>query len=148
MVLLASPIAVRIPERIDRTAESCAVSNSEPEPGGQRSEHTTSLFVYGSLIDAAHRAEIIGREVEATPATIEGFERGRSRYWYLRRREGESTRGLILTNLTAEEIATLDRYEDVPTLYTREIVEVVGQGGTTVRCFVYLPTDWVPQGDG
>jgi Gamma-glutamyl cyclotransferase, AIG2-like len=104
------------------------------------------LFVYGSLLDAVHRAEIIGREVAAIPATLYGFERGRARYWYLRPRAGAVTPGLILEHLTAADFVVLDRYEELPTLYTREAVEVAGQSGT-VRCWAYLPTSWAPAGD-
>jgi hypothetical protein len=103
----------------------------------------SSLFVYGSLIDPAHRAEIIGREVEAVPATIKGYERGRRRHFYLRKQEGIDTRGLLLAGLTAADFEILDEYEEVPVLYTRELADVIDENGATVRCFVYLPTDQV-----
>jgi hypothetical protein len=48
----------------------------------------------------------------------------------------------VLTGLDARDFATLDRYEEVPTLYTREQIEVVGPGDTLIRCWVYLPTAW------
>jgi gamma-glutamylcyclotransferase (GGCT)/AIG2-like uncharacterized protein YtfP len=106
-------------------------------------EPGSSLFVYGSLIDPGHRAEIIGREVEAVPATIKGYERGRRQHFYLRKQEGVETRGLLLTGLSAADFAVLDEYEEVPVLYTRELAEVTDENGVIVRCFVYLPTDQV-----
>ena len=106
----------------------------------QSNKPKSVLFVYGSLLDAAHRVEVIGREVAAIPATIRGYERGRGRYFYLRKRPGRETPGLLLLDLTAPEFAILDRYEEVPVLYTREQIEVSGTDGSPVRCWVYLPT--------
>jgi cation transport regulator ChaC len=103
------------------------------------------LFVYGSLVDATHRAEVLGHPAEGIPAILHGFERSRSRHWYLRRRDGAETAGLVLVDLVAGDFTILDRYEEVPALYTREQIEVAGQGGASIRCWVYLPTEWVPQ---
>jgi gamma-glutamylcyclotransferase (GGCT)/AIG2-like uncharacterized protein YtfP len=100
------------------------------------------LFVYGSLADPKHRAEVIGRTVEAVPATLKGYERGKRRYWFIRPREGAATRGAILSNLTDAEFAALDEYEEVPTLYTREQITVTLGGGENRECWVYLPTGW------
>jgi gamma-glutamylcyclotransferase (GGCT)/AIG2-like uncharacterized protein YtfP len=100
------------------------------------------LFVYGSLIDPVHRAEVLGHPAEGVPATLHGFERGRSRYWFIRRCEGVQIDGLVLANLDERDYATLDAYEEVPTLYTREQIDVVGPEGLVLRCWVYLPTAW------
>lgn len=101
-----------------------------------------ALFVYGSLIDPAHRAEVVGHAADGIPAILHGFERRRSLHWYVRRCEGARTDGLLLTNLDAHDYATLDAYEEVPTLYTREQIEVTDSDGAVVRCWVYLPTEW------
>ena len=106
----------------------------------------TTLFVYGSLRDAALRAEIIGRPVEAIAAVIRDFERGRSGHFYLRRRPGVVTDGQLLLGLTAEDFAILDRYEDLPRLYTRDKVEVMAADGSRIRCWVYLPTPYTLDG--
>ena len=103
-------------------------------------EPNSILFVYGSLLDAAHRVEVIGREVSAVRATISGYERGRKRYFYLRARPETCTAGLLLFGLTNADFAILDRYEEVPLLYMRERTEVVDEAGASVRCWVYLPT--------
>lgn len=106
----------------------------------QSCEPDSILFVYGTLLDAAHRAEAIGREADTIPATIRGYERGRNRHFYLRKRAGSETQGLLLLGLTAAEFALLDHYEEVPVLYTREWVEVSAADGSPVRCWAYLPT--------
>ena len=103
---------------------------------------TLPLFVYGSLIDPIHRAEVLGHFADGVPAILHGFVRGRARHWYIVRRIDAETAGLILTTLDARDLATLDRYEEVPTLYTREQVEVAATDGAQIRCWVYLPTGW------
>jgi gamma-glutamylcyclotransferase (GGCT)/AIG2-like uncharacterized protein YtfP len=105
-----------------------------------RVDENATLFVYGSLVDAARREAILGRRVETAAATIRDYERGRGRYYYLRKRSGVATSGLILLNLTPRDFAILDRYEEVPTLYTREKAEVTDGSGEMVRCWVYMPT--------
>lgn len=100
------------------------------------------LFVYGSLVDPDHRTEIIGRSVEAIPATLNGYERGKSRYWFIRPRAGVATTGAVLNDLTDKEFITLDEYEEVPTLYARQRIIVTLSGGEERECWVYLPTGW------
>ncbi|HTY55119.1 MAG TPA: gamma-glutamylcyclotransferase family protein [Candidatus Binataceae bacterium] len=98
------------------------------------------LFVYGSLLDPTHRAELIGREVAAVPARIAGYERRRGRYFHIVQRAGVETEGLVLSGLGERDFMVLDRYEEVPRLYTRVKVEVTDAGGMARRCWVYLPT--------
>jgi cation transport regulator ChaC len=105
--------------------------------------HTTLLlFVYGSLIDPIHRAEVLGRFAGGVPAILHGYARARSLHWYIYRCAGAQTEGLVLTDLDAQDFATLDRYEDVPALYIREQIEAVDMGGARIRYWVYLPTAW------
>jgi hypothetical protein len=79
-------------------------------------DEAASLFVYGSLVDEAHRADVIGRSVETVAATLHDYERGRSRHYYIRQRAGSSTPGLLLLNLDARDFATVDHYEEIPVL--------------------------------
>jgi gamma-glutamylcyclotransferase (GGCT)/AIG2-like uncharacterized protein YtfP len=106
----------------------------------ERPDEASTLFVYGSLLDAAHRAEIIGRRVETAPATVRDYERVRRRYYFIRKRPGGLTPGLLLLKLTRRDFDALDRYEEVPSLYTREKIEVASDDGANVRCWAYLPT--------
>jgi gamma-glutamylcyclotransferase (GGCT)/AIG2-like uncharacterized protein YtfP len=109
-------------------------------------DEDSTLFVYGSLIDRAHRKEIIGREVDAIRASLRDYERGRNIHFFVRRRTGTITQGLVLLNLSRREFDVLDRYEDAPRLYTREKITVYDDGGSTVRCWIYLPTELVLSG--
>jgi gamma-glutamylcyclotransferase (GGCT)/AIG2-like uncharacterized protein YtfP len=105
---------------------------------GERQQNS-ALFVYGSLLDTLHRAELLGREIAAAPARIVGYER-RRRHYYLAAREGAETDGLLLSGLGARDFGILDRYEEVPRLYTRERVMVVSADGAAIGCWIYLPT--------
>ena len=96
------------------------------------------LFVYGSLLDAAERRSLLGRAVASRPARLLGFERGRRRHYYVMPREGSAVEGAIIKGLDQRDLAILDRYEEVPTLYTRERITIDG-----LECWIYLPTAWV-----
>jgi gamma-glutamylcyclotransferase (GGCT)/AIG2-like uncharacterized protein YtfP len=99
-----------------------------------------ALFVYGSLVDVAHREALLGREVAAAPARLAGYERRRGRYFYIVACAGAETPGLVLSGLGESDFAVLDRYEEVPRLYTRIKVEVADAAGAALRCWVYIPT--------
>jgi gamma-glutamylcyclotransferase (GGCT)/AIG2-like uncharacterized protein YtfP len=98
-----------------------------------------ALFVYGSLLEETKRLEILGHRVEVLDARLDGFERGRARYFYITRAEGAVTLGMVMLGLTDEDWRRLDAYEEVPTLYTRAEIAVVTSEGP-LRCWVYLPT--------
>ncbi len=100
------------------------------------------LFVYGSLMDPADRLRLLTRPIEAIPARLDGYVRGRKRYYFVAKQADAVTEGAILEGLTARDLAILDDYEEVPTLYTRERVEVVAADARRIECWIYLPTSW------
>ena len=104
-------------------------------------DEDTTLFVYGSLIEQPRREEVIGREVETAQASIRNYERRRGRHFYLVRRAGAETAGLLILRLTAQDFGKLDRYEEVPRLYTREKTSVLADDGTRMVCWMYVPTE-------
>jgi gamma-glutamylcyclotransferase (GGCT)/AIG2-like uncharacterized protein YtfP len=111
---------------------------------GSRSGMTTkhardALFVYGSLLEEATRERILGHRVDLIEARLLCFERRTARYYYIARADGAETAGLVMLALTEEDWRRLDAYEEVPSLYTREQVEVVTSDGP-LRCWVYVPT--------
>jgi len=101
------------------------------------------LFVYGTLREERVRTSLLGRPIESFTARLPGFGTGRRRHFYVVRRDGSEVEGAVLSGLTARDLEILDAYEDVPNLYTRERVEVIDGVGRAVRCWIYLPTDWV-----
>ncbi|HKV53569.1 MAG TPA: gamma-glutamylcyclotransferase family protein [Candidatus Binataceae bacterium] len=109
-------------------------------------DEESTLFVYGSLIDPARRVQVIGHEVPTMAATLHDYERGRLRYFFIRRRPGIDTPGLLLLNLKPEDFVALDRYEELPRLYSREKIEVLGDDGNPIRCWAYIPTQFTLNG--
>jgi gamma-glutamylcyclotransferase (GGCT)/AIG2-like uncharacterized protein YtfP len=100
------------------------------------------LFVYGSLMDPAERQRLLGRPIEAIPARLPGYVRGRRRYYFVAKQANAVTEGAILEGLSARDLAILDVYEEVPKLYTRERIEVVATDARKIECWIYLPTGW------
>jgi len=100
------------------------------------------LFVYGSLMNPAERVMLLGHPVEASPARLAGYVRGRKQYYFIAKQADAVTDGAILEGLSARDLAILDEYEEVPALYTRERVEVVAADARKIECWIYLPTSW------
>jgi gamma-glutamylcyclotransferase (GGCT)/AIG2-like uncharacterized protein YtfP len=98
------------------------------------------LFVYGALLDAAHRASLLGRAICGIPARLRGYERRRRRYYYVAPDGGADTEGLVLSGLDSRDFEVLDRYEEVPRLYIRAVKEVETSSGAVLHCWIYLPT--------
>ena len=103
------------------------------------------LFVYGALMNPAERLRLLGRPVNASPARLAGYARGRKRYYFVAKQVGASTDGAILDGLSAHDLAILDEYEEVPTLYTRERIEVLTADGRQNR-MLDLPADQLGAG--
>lgn len=100
------------------------------------------LFVYGTLMNPAERLRLLGRPIDASPARLAGYTRGRKRYHFVAKLEDAITDGAILEGLSARDFEILDGYEEVPTLYSRERIEVVAADGSKIECWIYLPTEW------
>jgi gamma-glutamylcyclotransferase (GGCT)/AIG2-like uncharacterized protein YtfP len=112
-----------------------------------RCDEDSTLFVYGSLIHEAKRIELLVRPVATAPATLRDYAVGRARYFYIVRQPDAVTSGLLLLDLNARDFVELDRYEDLPMLYTREKIEVADATGQPQRCWVYLPTQRTLRGE-
>ena len=100
------------------------------------------LFVYGSLINPAERLRLLGRPIEASPARLPGYARHRKRYYFVAKQADTVTDGAILEGLSARDLAILDEYEEVPSLYTRQRIEVLTIDSRKIECWIYLPTNW------
>ena len=95
------------------------------------------LFVYGTLKNPKIREYILGRKTESERAILPNFtKRKASLYYYVREREGDEVDGLLV-NVTDDDILSVDRYENVPLLYTRKEVDVY-VNGKKEKAWVYL----------
>ena len=102
------------------------------------------LFLFGTLMHDAHRAAVLGREVEAAPATLEGWRRGRAEgapWPTLTSDPGARTEGLVV-EAGAGDLARLDRYGGACGHARREVT--LADGGAAAA---YLPEDAPPSGD-
>jgi gamma-glutamylcyclotransferase (GGCT)/AIG2-like uncharacterized protein YtfP len=100
------------------------------------------LFVYGSLMNPAERVILLGHPVDAGPARLVGYARGRKRHYFVVKQADAVTDGAILEGLSARDFAVLDQYEEVPALYRRERIVVIAADGRKIECWIYLPTNW------
>lgn len=97
------------------------------------------LFVYGSLLQPERRRKLLGRDLELSPARLDGFVRRHGLHFYIVPDPQAHTAGGILGALSARDLALLDDYESVPLLYTRERVRVMASGEEK-ECWCYFPT--------
>jgi len=100
------------------------------------------LFVYGALLDTEKCRRLLGRPVEREGAHLDGFRRGRKRYFFVVPSEGGRVDGAILSGLDDGDLSILDKFEEVPSLYTRGSIEAISADGEKMRCWIYLPAGW------
>ncbi len=106
----------------------------------------STLFVYGTLLEPACRERLLGHPVPARPARLDGYRVARGHHFYIVTAPGARTEGLLLLDLSAGDLAILDRYEEVPRLYTRESTEAVAPSGEKLGCWVYMPASALLEG--
>lgn len=104
------------------------------------SSDKSTLFVYGTLLGPECREGLLGHPVPTRPARLDGYRVERGRYFYIVAAPGIAIDGLLMLALSIDDFAILDRYEQLPHLYTRESIEVVTPSGERLRCWVYMPT--------
>jgi gamma-glutamylcyclotransferase (GGCT)/AIG2-like uncharacterized protein YtfP len=91
---------------------------------------SSRLFVYGSLMDAAVLARVLGHphQGERPRARLRGYERVMVEGWdypLLRAAPQALTEGVVLDDLSEADLEALDAYEDVQGGdYTRKGVEI------------------------
>lgn len=107
----------------------------------------TSLFVYGTLCHLPLLETVLGRSPDAQAAVLPDH----AVYWAQGHdfplavaEQGSTARGLLLMDLTDEDIARLDYYEG-PFGYNKQLQQVLVEG-RRVKALVYLPDPglWQP----
>ena len=100
---------------------------------------TTSLFIYGTLISQEVYQLVTGRDRTGIEAVVHGYSVRRlpgAVYPVMIESPGESAVGLILPNLTQNELNRLDAYED--SFYERLIVTAQITNGQKTDAWAYI----------
>ena len=107
-----------------------------------------NLFVYGSLKSLRLLARLIGRVPASMPAELKGYVKQRlegSRYPIAVRNPSSTIKGLLLLDLTDEELEVLDQYEDLPHGPYVRVQEVVHTPHGPKLAYVYVARGNVEQ---
>ena len=107
------------------------------------------VFAYGSLSNPLRAEAIVGRECQASFPELGNIERVSARASHFRREGGllphavqdaaGTIDGYILGPLTDDEIAKLDRYEDAPQLFVRDVCWAAVEGlPAGLACWIYV----------
>ena len=106
---------------------------------GARGENT-DLFVYGTMMSSRHVKLLLNRDVESEPCTLHNYLKivPPGAFFFIVRQHGTMVRGRLLKDLSPEEIARLDAFENEGTLYYRVPVIVRNSEGFRRRCQTYV----------
>ncbi len=135
--LKANPLL--IPENLPVTrsaAEAARIRDSFRFMHGDK----VDLFVYGTLMNDQHVRLLLNRRVESEPAVLHNYMRvvPPGAFYFVVKQHGATAQGRLLKNLTPEEIARLDAFEDEGNLYFRRVVVVRNQENRRRRCMTYV----------
>lgn len=109
------------------------------------------FFFYGTLMDAAVRAVVLGsgRQLAVEPATLDGWRRSPVRgnsYPIIVPAAACSVAGLLAEGIGAAAAAKLDRFEGPE--YRRQRVSVRCAAGSSTPCWTYAAADAASAGAG
>ena len=107
------------------------------------------VFAYGSLAEPLRAEAIVGRECQASFPELDGVERVAAQVSRFRRETSPlahavpdpngTMAGYILGPLSDAEIARLDRYENAPQLYARDVCWATVDGlSAGLACWIYV----------
>ncbi len=101
-----------------------------------------TLFVYGTLMDDALVAELIGQRLRKQPAVLAGYRKlvRSGGYPCVVPDDSAQVQGCVLYDVDAESLCAFDRYEDEGRLYRRANV-IVSVGGRRQRAFAYIAVE-------
>ncbi|KAK9824562.1 hypothetical protein WJX72_011320 [[Myrmecia] bisecta] len=103
----------------------------------------STVFVYGTLLAHEILHILLKRVPDNKPAVLHGYRRYRIKQRVypalVKRRPGDSVQGLVLFDLTPQEIEILDEYEDED--YFKDAASPVLEDGNSVDADVYLFKD-------
>lgn len=96
------------------------------------------LFAYGSLLEVSVQLSLFGKTLtKQGGALLEGWQKIASGdYPYIKPAPGHRAEGELL-QLSDEELAIADRWEEIPQVYQREILHVLRPGSETIKVWAY-----------
>ena len=127
-----------------------STAHTSPTPNGVASDARRHyVFAYGSLADPLRAEAIVGRECQASFPELAGEERVTARVSRFRRETSPLAHavpdpagtmdGYILGPLTDDELGRLDRYEDAPRFYARDVCWAAVDGlPAGLACWIYI----------
>ncbi len=121
-------------------ADAAQLTNAVSEAFHSADGELVDLFVYGTLLSDRHVQLLIGRKVETEQAKLYHFMRvvPPGAFYFIVKQHGAVTQGRLLKNISRQELAKIDAFEDEGTLYFRKQVIVRTANGTRQRCLTYV----------
>lgn len=101
-----------------------------------------NVFVYGTLMSTQVQRMVMRRAPQSVPAVLQDYKRyavQRAHFPGIVEEPQAETRGLLLKDVSKEELASLDRYEGEGSLYERRQVQVeTGDGFEEAYTYVFM----------
>ncbi|AEF97246.1 gamma-glutamylcyclotransferase family protein [Methanotorris igneus] len=100
-----------------------------------------NVFAYGELMKEERLKELINRVPKMKKGKIFGFEKFFDEgigYYGIKKKEGSVVEGVILMDITEEELRIFDDYEDEGIYYFREKTKAYDEEGNEYDVYVYL----------
>ena len=100
-----------------------------------------NLFVYGELMKDEVLLRLINRIPEKKKGKIKGYEKFFDYpigYYGVRRRKGSEVSGVILLNISEEELRVFDHFEDEGLLYHRVKTKAYDEDGNEYEVYLYI----------
>ncbi|WP_181508113.1 gamma-glutamylcyclotransferase family protein [Methanococcus maripaludis] len=100
-----------------------------------------NIFAYGELMKENVTLELIGGIPEKNSGKIYNFEKffdEKIGYWGVRIKENSYVNGIILFNITSDELEIFDNYEDEGTYYSKNKTICRDLNGNNYESYVYV----------
>jgi len=100
-----------------------------------------NVFAYGELMKKERLLELINRVPKMIKGRVYGYEKFFDEtigYYGAKKKEGSYIDGIILLNITDDELKIFDDYEDLDVHYIREKTVAIGEYGNEYDVYIYL----------
>ncbi|HIP17329.1 MAG TPA: gamma-glutamylcyclotransferase [Methanothermococcus okinawensis] len=100
-----------------------------------------NLFAYGELMNDEVLLKLINRIPSRKKGKIKGYEKffdNSIGYYGIRRKEGSEVSGIILLEISNEELKRFDEFEDEGEYYHRVKTKAYTDTGEEYEVFIYL----------